>query len=204
MTIQALLLDADGVVQRAARVWRDELARLIDARQDLDAFIADVVAAEKPCLTGAADFPVQLNAVLARWRSATPIGEALRIWTDITVDHGILGAVNAVRAGGLCCCLATNQHAERAAYMSAELGYSELFDREFYSCAVGRAKPDPAFFERILETLGLPPQDVLFFDDHEQNAAAARAVGINGVRFEANAGAALLVRQLAAFGIAVM
>jgi len=203
MTIRALLLDADGVVQRAGRVWRDELAKLIDATQDLDAFIADVVAAEKPCLVGAADFAARLSGVLERWHSATRVDEALRIWTDITVDRGILAAVTAVRGGGLCCCLATNQHARRAAYMSAELRYGELFDREFYSCEVGRAKPDPEYFERILAMLGVRPEDVLFFDDHENNAAAAREVGINGVHFEPNGGAALLIRRLGEFGVNV-
>jgi putative hydrolase of the HAD superfamily len=204
MTIRALLLDADGVVQRSARVWRDELARLIEPRQDLNAFIADVVAAEKPCLIGAADFAVELKTVLENWQSTTAVDEALRIWTDITVDRGILSAVGAARAGGLCCCLASNQHSQRAAYMSTALGYREFFDREFYSCAVGRAKPDPDYFERIVVMLGLPPQDVLFFDDHEPNAAAAREVGINGVHFEPNAGSALLIRRLAEFGINVI
>jgi putative hydrolase of the HAD superfamily len=203
MNIRALLLDADGVVQRSARVWRDELARLIGTRQHLDAFAADVVAAEKPCLIGAADFSVELKAVLEKWHSTTTVEEALRIWTDITVDRGILTTVSVMRARGLFCCLATNQHAQRAAYMSAELRYREFFDREFYSCAVGRAKPDPDYFQRVVVMLGLPPQDVLFFDDNEPNAAAAREVGINGVHFEPNAGSALLIRRLEEFGVNV-
>jgi putative hydrolase of the HAD superfamily len=203
MNIRAVLLDADGVVQRSARIWRDEMARLIDPLQDLNAFIADVVAAEKPCLIGTADFAVELQAVLARWHSATPLPTALAIWTDIIVDRSILATVEGLRAGGLCCGLATNQHAQRAAYMSVELRYREFFDREFYSCAVGRAKPDPEYFERVVTMLGLPPQDVLFFDDHEANAAAAREVGMNGVHFEPNAGSALLIRQLQEFGVNV-
>ena len=202
-TIRALLLDADGVVQRSARVWREEMARLIEPEQDLNAFIADVVAAEKPCLIGAADFAVELQAVLERWHSATAVQTAFAIWTDITVDRSILATVKALRAGGLCCGLATNQHAQRAAYMSAALRYREFFDREFYSCAVGRAKPSPEYFERVVTMLGLPPENVLFFDDHEGNAAAAREVGINGVHFEPNAGSALLVRHLKEFGINV-
>lgn len=201
--IRALLLDADGVVQRSARVWRDEMARLIDPHQDLNAFIADVVAAERPCLIGAADFAVELRAVLTRWHSGAAVQAAFAIWTDITVDRSILATVKALRAGGLCCGLATNQHAQRAAYMSAELGYREFFDREFYSCVVGRAKPDPEYFERVVTMLALPPQEVLFFDDHEGNAAAAREVGMNGVHFEPNAGSAVLVRHLNEFGIIV-
>jgi putative hydrolase of the HAD superfamily len=179
------------------------MARLVDPQQDLDAFIADVVAAEKPCLLGAADFPTELDKVLRRWRSTTTVETALRIWTDISVDVSVLGAVAAARAGGLFCCVASNQHAQRAAYMSERLGYGEIFDREFYSCALGRAKPDPEFFARTLAMLELPPQEVLFFDDHESNAAAAREVGINGVHFQANAGAALLLEQLQEFGVSV-
>jgi putative hydrolase of the HAD superfamily len=177
------------------------MAGLIDPGADLDAFIADVVAAEQPCLVGAADFPTELGRVLVRWGSATDIATALSIWRDIIVDHEVLDAVGALRRDGIVCCVASNQHAQRAAYMRRELRYDAAFDRQFYSCDVGRAKPDPAFFAYIVESLALPPEAVLFFDDHDANAAAAREVGIRGLHFPPNAGATRLVGLLDELGL---
>jgi putative hydrolase of the HAD superfamily len=201
MTYRAILFDADGVVQRPAGVWRAEMAGLIEPGADLDAFIADVVAAERPCLVGAADFPTELRGVLTRWSSTVDVDTALSVWRDIIVDHEILDAVGALRRDGIICCVASNQHAQRAAYMRTQLRYDAAFDRQFYSCEVGHAKPDRAFFEAIIANLALPPQHVLFFDDHDGNAAAAREVGIHGVHFEANAGTVQLVELLDELGL---
>ena len=202
VTYRAVLFDADGVVQRPAGVWRAEMAALIEPDADLDAFIADVVAAERPCLVGTADFPTELGRVLARWRSSTSIDTALSIWRDIIVDHEILDAVGALRRDGVVCCVASNQHAQRAAYMRRQLRYDDVFDRQFYSCHVGCAKPDPAFFGAIVTSLAVPAEAILFFDDHESNAAAAREVGIDGVHFAPNAGAARLADLLRERGLA--
>jgi putative hydrolase of the HAD superfamily len=198
---RAILFDADGVVQRPAGVWRAEMAGLIEPGADLDAFIADVVAAERPCLVGAADFPTELERVLRRWGSATDVETALSIWRDIIVDHEVLDSVGALRRNGIACCVASNQHAQRAAYMRTQLRYDAVFDRQFYSCHVGRAKPDPAFFDAIVASLALPPEAVLFFDDHESNAAAAREVGIEGVHFAPNGGAVRLAELLQERGL---
>jgi putative hydrolase of the HAD superfamily len=204
MTIRAILFDADGVVQRAGGAFRAHLATLVEPQQDLDAFIAEVVAAEKPCLVGAADFAAELATILERWNSRRTVDEALSIWRDLIVDRSIVDAIASMRSAGLCCCLATNQHAQRAAYMSDELGYRDVFDREFYSCRVGAAKPDREYFERIVAALRLPPPQLLFFDDHQANVTAAREAGINAELFQPNSGAALLVRLLDGFGINVV
>jgi HAD superfamily hydrolase (TIGR01509 family) len=203
MTIRAILLDADGVVQRAGGAFRTHLATLVEPQQDLDAFIAEVVAVEQPCLIGAADFAVELARILERWNSRRTVAEALAIWRDLIVDRSIIDAVAAVRSAGLCVCLATNQHTQRATYMSDELGYRDVFDREFYSCHVGAAKPDREYFERIVGALGLPPVQLLFFDDHDANVAAAREAGLNAAFFQPNSGAVLLRRLLEGFGVTI-
>lgn len=74
--------------------------------------------------------------------------------------------------------LATNQNPERAAYMRKRLGYDKLVDSSFYSCTVGHAKPDPAYFRKVLATLGAEPAEVGFVDDSAANVAAAREVGL--------------------------
>ena len=62
-------------------------------------------------------------------------------------------------------------------------GWSPSFDRRFYSCRLGLAKPDSAVYEAVLDDLGATPQSVLFIDDRAENALAATALGLRAVRF---------------------
>ncbi|MER6949961.1 HAD family phosphatase [Nonomuraea sp. NPDC000554] len=47
-----------------------------------------------------------------------------------------------------------------------------------YSCRIGVAKPDPRAYEICAARMGVPPEDVLFFDDNETNVVAAREAGM--------------------------
>lgn len=71
-------------------------------------------------------------------------------------------------------------------YLAIEerLGLSRFLDWTFVSCLTGVRKPDPAAYTGAAEALGLPPAKLLFVDDRERNVAAARAQGLQGVRFE--------------------
>jgi hypothetical protein len=44
-------------------------------------FLTDVFGAERPCLTGAADFEAALGQVLRKWGSTVSVEVALRVWT---------------------------------------------------------------------------------------------------------------------------
>ena len=154
-------------------------------------------------MTGRADFENQLAAVLGRWGNPGTVENTLSIWRTIEVDAGVIATIAALRRGGIGCHLASNQHAQRARYMTDVLGYDVVFDRTFFSCRVGFAKPDRAYFDHVLEELALPAQDVLFIDDVAANVASARDAGIRSVHFAANAGATALVAYLAEHGIRI-
>ena len=59
-------------------------------------------------------------------------------------------------------------------------------------------KPTAAIYHCLLERYNLQPEESIFIDDNADNVAAAKAVGMESVRF---ADAATLVQQLAEFGI---
>lgn len=122
----------------------------------------------------------------------------------IEPDAGMLGAVADLRQRGLGCYLATNQEPCRAAHMSSCLGYRELFDREFYSCRLGIAKPASGYFGAILDALGLPAEAVLFLDDHNINVASAREAGLQAEEFPVDGGPTRLAHMLAAFGVHIV
>jgi 2-haloacid dehalogenase len=65
-----------------------------------------------------------------------------------------------------------------------------LFDDVVVSGVEGVAKPDPAIFAVLARRLGQPLDGVVFVDDAPANVAAARAAGMDAVRFT-DAGALL-------------
>lgn len=58
------------------------------------------------------------------------------------------------------------------------------FDPCLLSCELALSKPDPQIYRLLLDTLGLPAQDVVFIDDKEENVKAAQTLGIDAILFE--------------------
>ena len=205
--VRAILFDADGVIQRPGADFRAACTRVLGASgEPLELFMRELVALEKPALTGQRDFVEDLMEVLGRHNIAERLTNVLAIWTAIEIDAAIHTGIAGLRQQGLLCCLATNQQPYRGRYMSESLGYARLFDREFYSYTLGIAKPDPGYFRAIAEQLALAPEQLLFIDDHEPNVLGARKVGLHAALFPGApelAGADALRAILSSHGIAL-
>lgn len=199
-----MLFDADGVVQMPHAIRRDAWLHVLGHERDLDEFIGAVFEAERPALEGQADFVSALSDLMTDWACIGTIDDALAIWTMIEPDAAVVAVVKSLRRAGVHCSLATNQEPFRARFMSTTLGYSELFDQEFYSCRMGVSKPSVEYFRTILTELGVEPSRVLFIDDHQVNVAAARETGIQAVAFAPGTGAAALVEIVRSFGVDVV
>jgi len=180
MTIRAVLLDADGVVQVTAPDFGERL-RAFGSESLFEA----AIEAEQRALVGDADFRDDFEEVLRRFGIAGSMDEAMALWKDVAPVPGVLDLVEGLRARGVGCYVASNQQAYRAAHMSEALGYGARFDGEFYSYALRAKKPDPRFFEGVLARLDVAAGTILFIDDHEPNVDAARAAGMASERFDA-------------------
>lgn len=75
----------------------------------------------------------------------------------------------------------TNNVAEFGEGWRSLIPVDELFEFVVDSSSVGVRKPDPAIFQIALETLGLPPQQVVFLDDYPANVTAARELGMRAI-----------------------
>lgn len=65
--------------------------------------------------------------------------------------------------------------------LQLRFGYNEfdaLFNKSYFSFDIHLEKPDPRFFELILDHEGLVPEETLFIDDTETNIKAAQGLGI--------------------------
>ncbi len=62
-------------------------------------------------------------------------------------------------------------------------GEYEMFDKVYASNEIGLSKPDPDFFRYIIREERVTPGEAYFFDDLEENVAAAAGLGIKAVHF---------------------
>lgn len=199
---EVILFDADGVMQGTDMKWWFAMSGLVgDADDDRVAqFFADLIATERPALVGATPFAPLLADLLVRWDVLVPVEEVMGMWHHIDVDPEMISAVGELTAEGVRCALATNQHAERAAYMQRELGYDQVFSELFYSCEVGLAKPDPDYFRHALDRMRAYPDRVLLLDDNPQNVRGAEEAGLRAELFAQDGGRAELTRILSRHG----
>ncbi|KAB8294828.1 hypothetical protein EYC80_006789 [Monilinia laxa] len=58
-----------------------------------------------------------------------------------------------------------------------------LFDCVFTSASAGTRKPELGFYSHVLNRIGLAANQVIFIDDKDENADAARTLGIRGLVF---------------------
>ncbi len=63
------------------------------------------------------------------------------------------------------------------------LAVSRYVAWSFVSCDTGVRKPDPQAYLGPARALGVDPADCVFVDDREANCRAARAVGMDAIRF---------------------
>lgn len=185
--ISTILFDADGVLQYPAGDYECVLRNLLGSRaNEAEQFFTEMFRIERASLDGKGDFQENLVELLERWDLLQGVEQVLTLSTQIKPSAAILSTISALRSRGVLCCLASNQQSYRARFMSKSLGYSNCFDKEFYSCDLGFVKPDPRYFESVLAELGKPPHTILFIDDQEANVVAARSVGLHGTVFSAS------------------
>lgn len=192
--IKTLLLDADGVLQHPPSGWFAGLLERTGTTVN-----AEIAAVEEPFMTGGDGI---VDAYTAGFPNRTvSVEELFDYWNRIVVDAVALALIDQVRARGVRVFLASNQQVRRAAYMRDELPFSRHLDGLFMSAELGLRKPDPAFFARILDETGSDPAETLFIDDMPENAAAARAFGLNAEQVERNSGSQGLRAILQAYDL---
>lgn len=66
----------------------------------------------------------------------------------------------------------------------AAFDFVSHMDGGIFSCHVHLIKPDPAIYEKLLEKYDLTPEECIFIDDHAENTAEARKLGLKAITFE--------------------
>ena len=182
MAVDALILDADGVLipPWGIRRYLEREYPSIAAQQA--EFFFGVF---QECLVGRADLRVVLPPFLETWGWPLSPDDFINRWfeEEKNPDGRVVQVVRAVRASGIPCYLATNQERYRTSYMRHDMGVDDLFDQVFSSADIRFKKPDAPFFEAIANSIGVPAERILFWDDSQGHVDAARACGWQAERY---------------------
>ena len=198
--IRAVLWDADGVLQEVPGGWRALLTESIGPEQTT-ALLTDVWPSAQQAMRGEGDLVAELARILTEHGLTGSADRVREVWGTFDRFEDSRALVTEVRALGVGCHLATNQDQLRASYMRERLGYETLMDSCFYSCDLGAAKPEPAFFTTIAAELGLEVDELAFVDDLGENIATARDLGLHAIHWHHRDGVAVLRERLASLGI---
>ncbi len=139
---------------------------------------------------------IGLEDVLEHLSGVTGVSAAqlkAEFWSYVKIDPEMVALIEDLRKTYRTALL-TNAIKPFVREVMAKHDLERLFDIILVSAEEGIAKPDPAFFLRMIEKLGLPAGECLFIDDNIVNVETAKLVGMKAVLFE---GVETLKRDLA-------
>lgn len=182
--VQALLFDLGGVLidvdfNRVLTHWQPVSRLSLPAMQA--AFRADIPYQqhERDELSAAGYFAhlrelLQLQADDARlaqgWNA---------IFGDEITETRLL--VQASRARFKCCAFSNTNALHQVAWTARYPEVLQSFEHVFVSHEIGLRKPEREAFDHVARELGLAPEEILFFDDLQENVDGALAAGLQAV-----------------------
>jgi putative hydrolase of the HAD superfamily len=117
--------------------------------------------------------PAQVDSLIAAdiaiWMRANPI---------------VMEWVRALKSRGLKIVVLSNMPIEISRYMRQYASWFGDFDYVCFSAEVKLAKPEAAIFHACLKAVHSSPEECLFIDDRAENVEAARALGMQALKFE--------------------
>ncbi|MBN1402057.1 MAG: HAD family phosphatase [Anaerolineae bacterium] len=202
MTIQALIFDWGGVIQRTLdprpRLALDEELGLPHGTVERAVFSSPVW--ELACL-GKCDADTAWREIVASLRYPDVVTFIERFFAGDRLDARLLTLIRDLRAQGMPVGLLSNAPPERQAdsSLAGRWGQAGVFDVQLFSYQLGVLKPHPDAYRAILDALGAEPEHTLFVDDAQANIQGAWREGMNAIQFR---GTPALMRAFKRFGIA--
>ena len=91
---------------------------------------------------------------------------------------GVPALLDRLRRDFRLCCLSNSNE------VHWKPAWAEVFDEAFFSHLMGFAKPDLRAFNHVTESLGVPPDQIAFFDDATVNIRTAEDLGFRAYHTE--------------------
>jgi putative hydrolase of the HAD superfamily len=137
---------------------------------------------------GAIDGPTYWRRIAkAAGRELTPAQIDSLIAADIAIwmraNPVMMEWARALKSRGLKIAVLSNMPIEISRYMWQYAPWFRYFDYVCFSAEVQLAKPEAAIFHACLKVLHSRPEECLFIDDRAENVEAARALGLQALKF---------------------
>ena len=121
-----------------------------------------------------------------RRRTGAKGGLPASLWLDAfehsyVEDEDVFAVAHALHGRG--CRTGILSNTEKPARPIMERDSYRIFDPIVLSWEVGSSKPKRQIYEVLIETLALPPSEILFIDDVEAYVLAARELGLQALLF---------------------
>jgi FMN phosphatase YigB (HAD superfamily) len=176
----AILFDVDGViVPEGSLYFSERLSHDYDI--PMDKIAPFFLNQFHGCLVGKRDIKEELTVYLRSWGWIGSVDELLYYWFEAErhTDERLIDRIQEIRHGGTPCYIASHQEKYRAEYLLARVGLDSCFDGAFFSCYIGYMKYERHYYEKVLASLDLKPENVMFWDDSLQNIGVALEFGLD-------------------------
>lgn len=178
------------------------LDKYFGSREKADWFIANICTGEwnaqmdagKPFAQGIAE----LSAEYPEW--SKEIQAYFDRWIEMIGGEipGMLELMKELKQKGYKMYGLTNWSAETFCQVRHKFEVFDQLDGMLVSGEEKMLKPDPAFFQLLVDRFKLNPPECLFIDDNQPNVTGAQLFGLNAIRFK---DASSLKEELIALGI---
>lgn len=132
---------------------------------------------------------IEADEVVARIAARTGLSpsEVRRVVEGVPAElqlmPGTAALIQRLRGAGQRLCFLSNMPRPYARHLRAAHPLDVWFDGGVFSSDELLIKPDPAIFALAQQRFGVPPSELMFFDDHPVNIEAARAAGWHALHF---------------------
>jgi len=106
-------------------------------------------------------------------------------WTGDELNHELVSFIKEIHSSRKTGLLSNAWSGARAS-LASKFSFLHLFDVSVFSAELGMAKPDPRFYDWILNKLGVQAAESIFVDDFLVNIEAAQALGFMTIHFKDN------------------
>ena len=206
--VRLVCFDLGVVIIRICQTWKERIAAAGLKMRDPTLWDkirptrnALMVRYMTGCVTGR-QFAQQLSEALESQYNRAEIMAIHDAWL-IDEYEGVGTIVDQLHRAGIDTAALSNTTNEHWARMDEFPTVGRLRHR-FASHELGLSKPDPAIYRHVERQLGYTGQQILFFDDTEENVTAAREVGWRATRVDpAGVPAQQIIDALAKHGVLV-
>lgn len=190
--IKVILFDIDGVLIRLPNYFSEELEKqgYKKAEKSLTSFFQG--SDNWKCLEGKASSEKIIVPYLEKfgWREAAEDYFKKQFQFEKKyLDQNIILQIKQLCNQGIKCYLSTDQIENRAEFFLNEMNFRDIFDGYFVSCYIGFRKRHDDFWIYVINKLkkelkGIKADEIVFFDDIQNNIDVASKFGIKAILFE--------------------